>query len=211
MEPWRSTTHSRRSMRRSKARSGRAVKSINMSGKSRDCCRDGLAKALGWSVQRDRSAKQRLVIETIKTEIRQHETRISELLARNASAGEFLQSEWIPVIVDGIKKAEQIRSEDRVRTIGQILSNAILCEPLPAGRLCRRDAARRDYSRYHRRRGPASDRREAGTSASGGPARSTKMAPTKPGMRILRKSRAFPTPWLPASAPSLRALGWFAP
>src|SRR5205085_308917 len=59
-------------------------------------------KALGWSVQRDRSAKQRLVIETIKTEVRRHEARISEMLAGNASAGEFLQREWIPLIVDGI-------------------------------------------------------------------------------------------------------------
>jgi hypothetical protein len=90
-------------------------------------------KALGWSVQRDRSAKQRLVIDTIKTEVRRHEEQIRALLSHSPSARDFLQSEWLPLVVDGVKKAEQTRSEERVRTIGMILSHVLLYDPPPPG------------------------------------------------------------------------------
>jgi hypothetical protein len=86
-------------------------------------------KALGWTVQRDRSAKQRLMIDTIKEEVRRHEDQIKELGSRSEAAREFMQAEWIPLVVDGIKKAEQTRSEERVRTMGLILSNVLLAEP----------------------------------------------------------------------------------
>lgn len=86
-------------------------------------------KALNWRVQRDRAAKQRLMIEVIKTEIRRHETLIVDLLSSSKRYREFVETEWLALVVDGLKKAEDARAEERVRNIGRILSNSVQCDP----------------------------------------------------------------------------------
>ena len=88
-------------------------------------------KVVSWSVQRDRSAKQQLVIDVIKSEICRHEAQIKDLLSRSQVQREFVEKEWPPLVVDGLKKAENTRAEDRARTIGLILSHVLLHDPPP--------------------------------------------------------------------------------
>lgn len=89
-------------------------------------------KALSWGVQRDRSAKQRLMIDVMKAEIGRHEIQIRDLFSGSQAYREFVEKEWLPLVVDGLKKAEDTRAEDRVQTIGLILGNTLLYDPPPS-------------------------------------------------------------------------------
>jgi hypothetical protein len=89
-------------------------------------------KVLSWSVQQDRRAKQQLMIDVMKSEMRRHAVQIEELFSRSEAQRQFVQEEWRPLIVDGLKRAEDTRARDRVRIIGLILSNVLPYDQPPS-------------------------------------------------------------------------------
>lgn len=88
-----------------------------------------IGRVLNWSVQRDRAAKQQLMIDVLKSEIRRHEDTIKNLCSKSVAYEKFIKEEWVPLLIDGLKKSEQARCKDRARTIGLILSNSLTLDP----------------------------------------------------------------------------------
>lgn len=88
-----------------------------------------IGSMLNWSVRRDRAAKQQLMTDVLKSEIRQHEDTIQNLYSKSLAHETFLKEDWIPLLIDGLKKSEQARSKSRAATIGLILSNSLRLDP----------------------------------------------------------------------------------
>jgi hypothetical protein len=82
---------------------------------------EGLKQFLGF----DAAQKDRLLVDTIATEVSNHAERLER--GENIVADHEVRLSpdvLIPLLVDGMRKAEQTRAAQRVRRIGRILTNA---------------------------------------------------------------------------------------
>jgi hypothetical protein len=85
----------------------------------------GLSDALLGHLQADRIEKMDLLINTIIDEFRRLEKRLDEM-AEQSSVMKARFERWVPLVVDGLNRAERTRAEDRIVRIGLILTNSFV-------------------------------------------------------------------------------------
>jgi len=86
--------------------------------------------AISSRLARNRAERIQLVIEAIKDELRRQERGIAEL-KKSANDTRKHVEEWVDLVYDGLKKAEQTRAKERVKRIGTVLARALLKLPPP--------------------------------------------------------------------------------
>ena len=77
-------------------------------------------------LERHREENRTLLIEALKMEIHDLISRMSDLEIRHQ---EFLQGEFMGLVLDGLKKAEDARTVERVRYLAAILANSAKAGP----------------------------------------------------------------------------------
>ena len=80
----------------------------------------------------DRIEKVELLLQVVKTEVRRHETGLAEI-AQSTRPDELdvRWKDWLELLQDGARKAEQTRVKSRVERIGWILANALVSDEPP--------------------------------------------------------------------------------
>ena len=93
---------------------------------------DKIVEGLKNHLAQDSHDRMRLMLETCMNELRRHDTEISQLRERMDTAERQAREETVGgLMLDAAQKAENTRSEERVKHIGLILANVIV-EPRPA-------------------------------------------------------------------------------
>lgn len=75
----------------------------------------------------DRVERIELTLSVVRDELKRHEDKLKTM-----SEGPRFD-EWSALFLDGLKRAEQTRSKERVERIGRILANALVRTPAPKG------------------------------------------------------------------------------
>jgi hypothetical protein len=86
----------------------------------------GISTAFLSHLQADRLAKMDLLINTIIEEFRRLEKKVDEIAKESAVEMTAQFERWIPLVVDGLRRAERTRANDRIERMGVILSNSFL-------------------------------------------------------------------------------------
>ena len=90
----------------------------------------GLTSVLGVAVQRwierRRYENQAYLIEVLKSELVRVRGRLAELMQKHP---EFWRDDFILLLLDGLKKAENVRAKERIERIAMILAHAAVTGP----------------------------------------------------------------------------------
>ncbi|HWR52516.1 MAG TPA: hypothetical protein VN428_15505 [Bryobacteraceae bacterium] len=81
------------------------------------------------AVLADRLDKQKLLTEVVVNELQYHARRIEHFCAESSEFRRYVAENFRALTIDALKKAEQTRSNDRIRRIGQILVNSVTVNP----------------------------------------------------------------------------------
>jgi len=90
-----------------------------------DFVKNGL-KAAGLYVSRLQADRRQCLMDALAEELRRVRAKLEHL---DEAHQRFCREEWVPLVIDGLQKAEQTISQDRVRRIAAILGHAIEAGP----------------------------------------------------------------------------------
>ena len=92
---------------------------------------DKIVQRIIGYLRADRLEKIELTINAIRDELRRHEGRLHEIAATNAEEAERKFQEWLPLVKDGIEKAQRTRGHERIVRIGKILAKSLVATDSP--------------------------------------------------------------------------------
>jgi hypothetical protein len=89
-----------------------------------DLGKSALQVAAGWinQVEQDR---QKYLIDSLKDELRRVRGQLEDHLRSDKEAQDFSENEFLPLVLDGLQKAEQTRSRKRIAHIAAILAHSL--------------------------------------------------------------------------------------
>ncbi len=79
----------------------------------------------------DRLEKIELTINVIRDELRRHEGRLREIATANKEDAERKFQEWLPLVKDGVERAQRTRANERIVRIGKILAKSLVAIDSP--------------------------------------------------------------------------------
>jgi hypothetical protein len=84
---------------------------------------EGVEAAAEW-LSRWRQTNRNELIEVMADELQRHEARIKWLVASSAKHSQFMQEEMPGLILDALRRAEQVRDKERIARLARILVHA---------------------------------------------------------------------------------------
>jgi len=84
--------------------------------------------ALDW-LSRHEEENRRALVDAIAEEVKRHGDELRRLLATSEEHRRFMAEEMPGLVLDALRRAEQIRAKDRIRHLGRILLHAAKCGP----------------------------------------------------------------------------------
>ena len=92
---------------------------------------DKIVQRIIGYLKADRQEKIELTINVIRDELRRHESRLREIATANREEGERKFQEWLPLVKDGVEKAQRTRANERIVRIGKILAKSLVADQSP--------------------------------------------------------------------------------
>ncbi len=87
---------------------------------------DKIVQRIIGYLKTDRLEKIELTINVIRDELRRHENRLREIATTNKEERERKFQEWLPLVKDGVEKAQRTRANERIVRIGKILAKSLV-------------------------------------------------------------------------------------
>lgn len=84
-----------------------------------------IQRIIGY-LKADRLEKIELTINVIRDELRRHESRLREIATANKEEADRRFQEWLPLVKDGVEKAQRTRADERIVRIGKILAKSLV-------------------------------------------------------------------------------------
>jgi hypothetical protein len=92
---------------------------------------DKIVQRIIGYLKADRLEKIELTINVIRDELRRHKGRLREIATANKEDAERKFQEWLPLVKDGVERAQRTRANERIVRIGTILAKSLVAIDSP--------------------------------------------------------------------------------